>query len=618
MPEGPAQPDPLQDVGPAPGLASPFRLQTAPGEVVAHRAWRAAHDQALALLARDGRAALLGRAGTGKTLLLATLAEALRTEGRRVLFASPAEPPVHPGAAGTVLLVDEADGLPDAVLAGLYAWPGPVLLAALPGFAARLDEVPGPVARIALDPLTPEAVARVVALRLDAAGQRRDAFAPDAVLALARLSAGLMRPVVVLASAAWFLARLEGEAARVEARHVEEAAAMSGLAAGGEADGPPADPDAPEAMPATDAAPWPPDAAPMRADADRHATAPPAAEAERSSPAIPAPRGDAPPLQGPAVPPRPSDSPTGVAPPDPAPTAGVRAVATKAAPIPPPFIPLAPMVTRERARLATGPAAGRGRAAGALLAAGCLGFGLAWLTAGRVPQPAVPIAWEAASPARDAFPGDGGAGLPAAEAEGPGARAAAPGAAMPPAPRVAAEAPDLPLPPPAPLEPAAPASRPTRAEPADRFGYLGPPPPRPHAAPPARSAPLPADLPAPPPPGAAEAGILMFRGLVQNETLNRGGHLALSIRPRGGGGAVVIGFHASAGLLGTGELSGTLSPDGRIAASGRLMVGRNPFDCSLTARITGGQIAGSAIFLRPGQSEPSRSNFVLTQVPERS
>jgi hypothetical protein len=112
---------------------------------------------------------------------------------------------------------------------------------------------------------------------------------------------------------------------------------------------------------------------------------------------------------------------------------------------------------------------------------------------------------------------------------------------------------------------------------------------------------------------ARDGTLLTFRGPVRNETLGREGQLSLSFRRPAGAGPVTLRFHASAGLLGTGALTGTISADGQLTATGRLMMGRNPFDCELTARITGDQLAGSASFVRSGRAAVSRSTFLLTR-----
>ncbi len=102
-----------------------------------------------------------------------------------------------------------------------------------------------------------------------------------------------------------------------------------------------------------------------------------------------------------------------------------------------------------------------------------------------------------------------------------------------------------------------------------------------------------------------------FKGQVNNETLRLSGKLSLEIIRDGAPGAVRARFHAWRGLLGTGELSGTLSPDGRIVLSGQLLMGRNPFLCDLTGEIKGDRVTGSARFVRPWGGTIALSNFDL-------
>ncbi len=205
---------------------TPFRLHTAPGEAVAHPAWRRAQAAVLAALGRGEVAVLLGPPGTGKSLLLQNLAQALRREGQSVHLVERGDA-LDPALGTDILLIDEAGRMGADALARLCAADRPFVLAALPSFAERLDGLSRPITAVALEPLSPEEVARFVAARLSAAGRPRDMLEPDAVLALARHSAGLLRLVNVLAGAAMFLAELE-EAPRVRRQHVDEAAAMRG------------------------------------------------------------------------------------------------------------------------------------------------------------------------------------------------------------------------------------------------------------------------------------------------------------------------------------------------------------------------------------------------------
>lgn len=167
---------------------------------------------------------LLGLPGTGKTLLLQDLAQKLRHEGWSVRLVERGDA-LHPALRADVLLVDEAGRMGADALARLCATDMPFVLAALPGFTERLAGLPRPVTPVTLEPLPPEEIARFVATRLSAAGRPGDMLEPDAVLALARHSAGLLRLVNVLAGSAVFLAELE-RTPRVGRRHVEEAASL--------------------------------------------------------------------------------------------------------------------------------------------------------------------------------------------------------------------------------------------------------------------------------------------------------------------------------------------------------------------------------------------------------
>jgi len=201
---------------------APFRLGVGPDEAVPHRSWRALQAGVLAALGSGPACiALLGPAGSGKTLLLHSLASALNENDQlaRVVGAGTLAMDLPCDA---ILLVDDADRLDGDALAQLAQRQGACVLA---GTAALADRLPANFAVLALDPLAPDEVARFVAARLAAAGQRRDLLVPDAVLALARLSGGVPRQINAVAGAAVFLAGLDG-AAQVGRAHVEEASAM--------------------------------------------------------------------------------------------------------------------------------------------------------------------------------------------------------------------------------------------------------------------------------------------------------------------------------------------------------------------------------------------------------
>ncbi len=204
--------------------ASPFRLQLSLADVMEHRTWRHARVVALDALERGESVAVLGPSGTGKTLLLRSIGQALEGLGWTVATAGGGVWPDNAAQAG-VLLVDEAASLSAQALAKLGALPCPFVLAALPGFAPHLSGLARPIAWVTLGPLSAKEVARVVAARMRAAGRDRDVFEAAALQALAHHSGGRLRLVLVLAGAALFLADDEG-VARVTAGHVAEAAAM--------------------------------------------------------------------------------------------------------------------------------------------------------------------------------------------------------------------------------------------------------------------------------------------------------------------------------------------------------------------------------------------------------
>ena len=118
--------------------------------------------------------------------------------------------------------------------------------------------------------------------------------------------------------------------------------------------------------------------------------------------------------------------------------------------------------------------------------------------------------------------------------------------------------------------------------------------------------------PLPPDPPATTA--VTFHGPIMNETMGQSGQLSLTIRSDAAPGPVVARFHAYAGLIGSGELTGSIGPNGRLNLSGQLMMGRNPYDCSLTGTISGGTLNGSATFVRASGNGSARSTFTLSRL----
>jgi hypothetical protein len=221
-----------QPIAAEPGPPAPAGNGSAPAGSAGplrHSAWLAT-EAALwrAIRGGSGVVALLGAPGVGKTLMLDALQHRLRAEGvaaQRLDFgdlASGAE-------TAPVLLVDEAHRIEDVALRALAAADGRIaVLAALPGFAARLEEVPHRV--VQLGGLRAEEVEHYVAARLAALEVPASRMGPDAVAALGLESAGVPRLLNVLIGSSLFTAGLE-KAEAVSGEHVRSAAGMHALSA---------------------------------------------------------------------------------------------------------------------------------------------------------------------------------------------------------------------------------------------------------------------------------------------------------------------------------------------------------------------------------------------------
>lgn len=174
---------------------------------VQHPGWCEAYDGLMVELVAGltvGPAflALLGPAGTGKTWLLQAAAAGLRRRGQPAILVRRGELPIEvfPGSA---VLVDEAARMDDQQLARLAAVrDASIVLADLPAFAARFEQLARPPAIVPLAPITPGDLPEFVAAWLGARGLSAGMLTHPAIVRLFDHSGGVPRLVVQLLRAA--------------------------------------------------------------------------------------------------------------------------------------------------------------------------------------------------------------------------------------------------------------------------------------------------------------------------------------------------------------------------------------------------------------------------------
>ena len=201
--------------------------------VVDHPAWCEALGRMRTALSRPSAiVALLGPAGTGKTLLLRILLDELRDQGRNAVLLERGDAEDHPAARPGIVLVDEADRIGPAMLEAV-AKPGAlaesgvsgIVFAALPSFAERMGAIPGATV-VPLRPLEAAEAAAFVRARAEATGAP-DRLTGDANAGIVANGKGIPRLLGALLTAADFVASLHA-APHVTAEHVEEAVSLRG------------------------------------------------------------------------------------------------------------------------------------------------------------------------------------------------------------------------------------------------------------------------------------------------------------------------------------------------------------------------------------------------------
>ena len=193
-----------------------------------HREWRETRIKVLSAL-RSGRCwvAVLGPSGTGKTMLLRNLADAVKEPGSTTVLsaAEPGCPPmlVIKSKTRSTAFVDDGHRLSDAAFAALAATTG--LQCVFVGPAELGDRLAGHVPApeiLRLGLLSPEDARAYLDMWLERGGFPPKRFKRDAVAELIAVAGGVPRALSEIAGRADWLAT-EERARRVAVRHVEQA-----------------------------------------------------------------------------------------------------------------------------------------------------------------------------------------------------------------------------------------------------------------------------------------------------------------------------------------------------------------------------------------------------------
>lgn len=207
----------------------PFARTVDPADIFESQTFATAREELLREVRHGARlVALVGAAGTGKTLLLQAVEAQLAGESRRVRRVDRGDM-IDPAAPADLLLIDEADRMDDAALVALAkAAADPARPAAVLALTRRrLDHLDLPVAPrfVGLEELATNDARDFVIDRVKRAGGDAALFSPGALGAITYAAGGSPRLLRLLSSGAMFQAAQDG-APRIEMGHARRAIAM--------------------------------------------------------------------------------------------------------------------------------------------------------------------------------------------------------------------------------------------------------------------------------------------------------------------------------------------------------------------------------------------------------